>query len=88
MVSQIFYQEDVNAIARIPLLNTSHEDMRIWEYTPNGVYAVRSAYKTIMKEAIVNGNVKVPGDWKQIWNAKIPPRVKNLLWRICRGCIL
>jgi len=28
-----------------------------------------------------------PGSWNNIWRLKVPPKVKNLLWRMCRGCL-
>lgn len=28
-----------------------------------------------------------PGNWNDIWRLKVPPKVKNLLWRMCRGCL-
>jgi len=30
---------------------------------------------------------KVAGDWGVVWQAKVMPKVRNLLWRICRGCL-
>jgi len=27
------------------------------------------------------------GFWTGIWKLKAPPKVKNLIWRICRGCL-
>lgn len=29
----------------------------------------------------------VAGDWKDIWRLKVPPKIKNLIWRMCRGCL-
>ena len=29
----------------------------------------------------------LPGNWNDIWRLKVPPKVKNLLWRMCRGCL-
>ncbi|PNX78234.1 ribonuclease H [Trifolium pratense] len=29
----------------------------------------------------------IAGNWQQIWRAKIPPKVKNLLWRICHNVL-
>ncbi|KAI5441836.1 hypothetical protein KIW84_011044 [Lathyrus oleraceus] len=26
-------------------------------------------------------------DWCSLWNIKAPPKVKHLLWRICKGCL-
>ena len=25
--------------------------------------------------------------WAGIWNLKVPPKVKNLIWCMCRGCL-
>jgi len=28
-----------------------------------------------------------PGNWNDIWRLKVPLKVKNLFWRMCRGCL-
>jgi ribonuclease HI len=53
----------------------------------DGVYTVRSAYNYYVNSVESQDNAGIAGNWQQIWRAKIPPRVKNLLWRIGRNVL-
>lgn len=53
----------------------------------NGEYSVRSAYRMCMNELLYTSHFKVEGAWDLIWKLKVPPRIKSLLWRICRNCL-
>jgi hypothetical protein len=53
----------------------------------DGVYTVRSAYNYFVNSVESQDNAGIAGNWQQIWRAKIPPRVKNLLWRIGRNVL-
>ncbi|MCH88259.1 pentatricopeptide repeat-containing protein, partial [Trifolium medium] len=53
----------------------------------DGGYTVRSAYKLCVHIAGIKERHGVAGSWSQIWCAKIPLKVKTLLWRIARNCL-
>ncbi|PNY17084.1 G-type lectin S-receptor-like serine/threonine-kinase [Trifolium pratense] len=53
--------------------------------TPSNVQAFGSITK--VKEACIQYRDGVAGKWQQIWQAKIPPKVKNLIWRIGRNVL-
>jgi hypothetical protein len=48
---------------------------------------VRSAYKICVNSAGTQDRHGIAGSWNEIWRAKIPPKVKNLLWRIGRNVL-
>ena len=87
LLTQIFEVQDVEAILRTPLLNVDQQDTKIWDYTPNGVYSVKSAYKVIMNELVDNEHLAISSNWRLIWRVNVPPWVRNLMWRICEGNI-
>ncbi|MCI18474.1 pentatricopeptide repeat-containing protein, partial [Trifolium medium] len=29
----------------------------------------------------------VEEEWNSVWKAQVPPKVRNLIWRICRECL-
>ncbi|XP_039687804.1 uncharacterized protein [Medicago truncatula] len=58
----------------------------IWKAEKNGCYSVRSAYRTCIEDIINNEHLRKPRYWSGIWRLKVPPKVKNLVWRICRDC--
>lgn len=42
-----------------------------------------------MYESIVDdSHLTRPGNLASIWKHKVPPKVKNMIWRVCRGCLL
>lgn len=58
----------------------------MWHADMNGVYTVRSGYNFGMRLA-VEGKNHVTGDWSSLWHTRVPPKTRNLAWRICRRCL-
>jgi len=40
-----------------------------------------------VQELLDTSHFKVQGSWNLIWKLKIPPKVKQFIWRICRNCL-
>ncbi|XP_058742674.1 uncharacterized protein LOC131615213 [Vicia villosa] len=79
--------EVAQKIANTPLFEAVHEDRVFWNLEKNGIFSVRSAYRYCVNEAIDTSHLRINKNWDLIWNMKIPPRVKNFLWRLCRNCV-
>lgn len=79
LLNQFLCPRDVHAIMKIPIIASSHDDERLWRFTSNGEYTVRSAYQLIMHEFIDYNGLSMEGDWSLIWKLEISPRVKLFL---------
>jgi ribonuclease HI len=87
LLTTLLNSSGVNKVLNTPLFNSVLEDKRIWRMEKNGAYSVRSAYRLCVQELLDTSHLRMDGSWNLIWNLKAPPRVRNLLWRICRRCI-
>ncbi|XP_045802907.1 uncharacterized protein LOC123896579 [Trifolium pratense] len=63
------------------------DDRRIWRGESNGDYSVKSSYHICVNELIDISHLHVNGSCNLIWALQIQPKVKNLIWRICRRCV-
>ncbi|KAL5560802.1 hypothetical protein UlMin_037013 [Ulmus minor] len=75
-------------ILSIPVGSLEHEDTLIWHYTRDGEYSVKSGYKStlILNDVVECSNPQVVNKWwKSLWQLKIPPKVRNFTWRLCKG---
>jgi ribonuclease HI len=87
LIRQVFSTDIADAILHTPLFEQVTNDRLIWKAEKNGCYSVRSAYRLCVEELIDVSHLHRPGNWKSIWRLKLPPKVKHLLWRMCRGCL-
>jgi ribonuclease HI len=87
LIQQIFSTDTAAAILNTPLYDQVIYDRLIWKSERNGCYSVRSAYRLCVEELIDVSHLRRPGNWQNIWSLKVPPKVKNLSWRMCRGCL-
>ncbi|KAK6158417.1 hypothetical protein DH2020_005731 [Rehmannia glutinosa] len=73
MIENLFNERDCNQIIQIHLNNVAGDDRRVWHFSKNGRYLVKSGYKV----AVAEGNI-CRGDqsalWKKLWKLKIPPK--------------
>lgn len=80
----ILNHQIVEHIVNTPLYPSVREDRLIWRKENDGEYSVRSAYRLCMNGLSGTSHFKVQGEWGFIWKLKVPPKIKNLVWQICR----
>ena len=88
----LFVPEVAKSIKKIPLSRVASKDKLYWPYTSNGDYTCKSGYKYLKEEAELSAIPQAQTDsdkqlWKMIWSMKVPPKVKNLMWRACRNAM-
>jgi len=83
----IFNHQIVEHIVNTLLYPYVHEDKLIWRKENDGEYSVCSAYRLCMNELMDISHFKLQGDWNLIWKLMVPPKIKNLVWQICRICL-
>lgn len=86
-IQYLFSNGVAAAILAVPLLLVDKDDRVIWSEDLHGNYSVRSGYKLAVQEQINWVRSHVTGDWNSLWRAHVPPKVRNLIWRICRSCL-
>ncbi|CAN0915917.1 Putative ribonuclease H protein At1g65750, partial [Linum grandiflorum] len=87
LINNVFNVRDVQVIsAMVPPDDTGH-NRRIWRFEKQGKYSVRSAYHVAIDKRSIIPTLTVVGGWKTLWNAKLPPKMKQLLWRLAHGVV-
>ena len=87
LIHDLFGVRDVNAIQKVPLYSGCLEDIRIWHFSKNGCYTVKSGYRLAVNLMRLNEDFGVAGNWHKLWHLQIPPKVRNFLWRAGRDCL-
>lgn len=87
LIQSLFPPEEASAVLRVPLLSSDRDDKIMWWPSKQGMYTVKFAYHLCMDRFIVEEQYQIEGAWILIWKMKVPPRVKNILWRACRDYV-
>nr|DAD28262.1 TPA_asm: hypothetical protein HUJ06_029730 [Nelumbo nucifera] len=91
MLTSLFSASEVAGILTIPLSMEEEEDKLIWAYSKDGQYSVKSSYQIARKlneetRRAANNQIVTqapPSLWKKVWQLKVPPKIKNFIWRVC-----
>src|ERR1044072_7627932 len=74
----------VNEIIQITVPSDATGSDRIqWRENPDGCYTTTSAYQFLNGY----GTVDIRCNWKQIWSAKIPEKIRMFLWLIAKDAL-
>jgi hypothetical protein len=87
VVQQVFSPAHSTAVLNTPLIDQVADDRLIWKAEKNGHYSVRSAYRLCVEVLTDSTHLRRDGYWQGIWRLKVPPKIKNLVWRICRNVV-
>lgn len=83
VLSDLFNERDTRLIKQIPIPVRDREDSWCWTWEDNDEFSVKSCYRQLQGERVCLDRVF----WKQLWGLKLPGKVINFLWRICRGVL-
>ncbi|XP_019150180.1 PREDICTED: uncharacterized protein LOC109146988 [Ipomoea nil] len=83
LLHNLFEARDVELIKKIPLA-TQFEDQWCWRGDLRGMYTVRQGYRLLTEEIYGENNYN---EWAVIWSLKIPPNIRNFLWRCLHGIL-
>lgn len=86
MVQYTFEERTAQQIIDTPLFEQVHMDRLVWKQEKNRHYSVPSAYRLCVKDIVNNTHLRRSGYWSGIWKLKVPPKVKNSVWQVCREC--
>ncbi|KAL8092543.1 hypothetical protein AgCh_034709 [Apium graveolens] len=86
LINDIFEERDANLILTIPLRHNEN-DTWFWNKEKLGGYTAKSAYAAIQFDNADNSTQIDTSLWKRVWSLKLPPKVKNFLWRSLAGCL-
>lgn len=86
---------EADQILQIPISLNTQQDRLVWHYTPKCTHTVGSGYHLAFehKEFLIEGmeaensSRATEFQWRRMWNLNIPPKMKNLVWRVYRGII-
>ncbi|CAH9075972.1 unnamed protein product [Cuscuta epithymum] len=83
ILNDILDDRDVDLIRRIPLSLRPVSDVKQWRWGEDGRFSVKSCYRRIVGEI---NPVNWTG-WTEMWNWKIPRKIKIFFWQVCSGCL-
>ena len=87
MLEELFVARDVVEIKCIPLSQSFAADQHVWHFENSSEYTVKIGYHAITQLLGVHRQLSQEGEWRNIWDLKTPPQIRNFLWRICRGVL-
>jgi hypothetical protein len=87
LIHGLIDEATADKILQTPLLEFVQNDKIVWKHEKNGLFTVKSAYRACINNDSNREQHHVNGNWQLIWQAKMPPKIKNFLWRVCRNCL-
>ncbi|KAL0007666.1 hypothetical protein SO802_009168 [Lithocarpus litseifolius] len=84
LILEMFDTASARAILSLPLPRIPKQDKLIWIPDAKGQFSIKSAYRTVVEHGSCPNQ---PVAWMKLWKARLPERIKLLLWRIGAGCL-
>lgn len=78
ILRDLFHENDVQQILKIPISHSREENAWVWLDEANGAYYVKSAYRRLYQIHYGDSNPGNNFNWLKIWRLSVPPKVKNL----------
>ncbi|XP_060965604.1 uncharacterized protein LOC133034522 [Cannabis sativa] len=87
LVLDLFNNRDAHLILSIPLSSSRVDDTWYWCLEKTGHFTVKSAYKSLQVRKETGSQPNSSPVCNGIWKLRVPPKVKDLLWRAASECL-
>ncbi|CAN0916241.1 Uncharacterized mitochondrial protein AtMg00310 [Linum grandiflorum] len=87
LLEELFQSRDVDCIRRLRAPRGDAIDERIWNFSRNGKYLVRSAYRLCMEIIIDDTHLHHQGRWNDLWKLDVPHSLCHFLWRVAQAVL-
>uniref|UniRef100_A0A803PCL7 Uncharacterized protein n=1 Tax=Cannabis sativa TaxID=3483 RepID=A0A803PCL7_CANSA len=87
IINDLFNDRDKDLILSSPISPSNVVDTWYWSKENSGCYSVKSAYALLQELKSASVQSTNSGPWREIWSLKIPPKVKEMLWRTLSNCL-
>uniref|UniRef100_A0A803QIZ4 Reverse transcriptase domain-containing protein n=1 Tax=Cannabis sativa TaxID=3483 RepID=A0A803QIZ4_CANSA len=87
IIRDLFPTQEANIILGLPLSPHASDDCWSWSNDSKGCFTVKSAYNLLQDDKHLHSGPNNSGFWRKLWQLKIPPKVKNFLWRASNDCL-
>ncbi|KAM6548802.1 hypothetical protein CsatB_020478 [Cannabis sativa] len=87
VVNDLFNSRDGRLILGLPLSPNAASNFWSWSGDRTGLFSIKNAYLLLQKNKTQHVGSDNSGFWRKLWQLKIPPKVKNLLWRAITDCL-
>ncbi|KAF7825003.1 uncharacterized protein G2W53_023147 [Senna tora] len=91
-IRSLFPRHIADLICSITIHPSRQDDQIVWPHTKSGDYTVKTGYNKAAKDRNVepassSSLSSSEGLWKAIWSAKVAPKVKSFLWKLCNNAL-
>ncbi|KAM6591645.1 hypothetical protein CsatA_014250 [Cannabis sativa] len=87
ILQDLFDNREQRLIKQIPVNTDQTTDFIFWCKEPTGLFTVKSAYHALQELKGLTNDVDASVFWKILWSLKLPPKIKNLMWRAGSSCL-
>ncbi|KAM6569095.1 hypothetical protein CsatB_017080 [Cannabis sativa] len=87
VLEDVLNERDKKLVLSIPLNSATNNDGWYWCKEKSGMYTVKSGYHCLQEVKGEWSQDSNSGFWRALWHLKVPPKVKNFLWRTCSRCL-
>nr|GMC46639.1 uncharacterized protein LOC109154734 [Ipomoea batatas] len=86
LLHDIFDDQDVERILRTPV-SSLFSDCWYWKGDLRGQYSVHLGYQAQTNDLLVQESNLSFTAWKHLWKMRVPPKIKNFIWRCVRNIL-
>lgn len=87
LVRDLFNERDAEIILSITLNSSRSLDNWYWSFEKSGYFSVKSAYRHLQQSKEDGAGLVSSALWQNLWKMRVPPKVKDLLWRAASNCL-